>query len=157
MYSCPSVEVSGWQLAFSATTSILNSVSLLIMMTLSNGNISALLVLCAGNSAVTGEFPSQRLLSRSFHLFFDPRLNKRLSKQSRRRRLETLSRSLCVTLIMYRKSFASFLNESTRYVNRIHPETPAIPPSLFLVLFFCPTTKIMKKLCLLIQPLEQGT
>ena len=44
--------------------------------------ISALLVLCAGNSSVTGEFPSQRPVKRSFDVFFHLRLNKRLSKQS---------------------------------------------------------------------------
>ena len=43
---------------------------------------SSLLTLCAGNSPVTGEFPSQRPVTRSFDVFFDPRLNKRLSKQS---------------------------------------------------------------------------
>ena len=42
----------------------------------------ALLALCAGNSSVSGEFPSQRPLTRSFGVFFDLRLNKRLSKQS---------------------------------------------------------------------------
>ena len=52
------------------------------MMTSSNGNIFALLALCAGNSRVTGEFPSQRPVTRSFDVFFDMRLNKRLSKQS---------------------------------------------------------------------------
>ena len=45
---------------------------------------SALLALCAGNSPVTGEFPSQRTVTRSFDVSFDLRLNKRLSKQSRR-------------------------------------------------------------------------
>ena len=43
---------------------------------------SALLALCAGNSLVTGEFPSQRPATRSFGVFFDLRLKKRLSKQS---------------------------------------------------------------------------
>ena len=43
---------------------------------------SALLALCAGNSPLTGEFPSQRPVTRSFYVFFDLRLNKRLSKQS---------------------------------------------------------------------------
>ena len=43
---------------------------------------SALLAICAGNSLVTGEFPSQRPVTRSFDIFFDLRLNKRLSKQS---------------------------------------------------------------------------
>ena len=55
------------------------------MMTSSNENIPALLVLYAGNSPVTGEFSSQRPLTRRFDVFFDLRLNKRLSKQKRRR------------------------------------------------------------------------
>ena len=48
----------------------------------------------AENSPVTGEFPSQRPVTRSFDIFFDLRLNKRLSKQSRRWWFEALSRSL---------------------------------------------------------------
>ena len=48
----------------------------------SNGNISALLAICAGNSPVTGEFPAQRPVVRSFHVFFDLRLNQRSSKQT---------------------------------------------------------------------------
>ena len=55
---------------------------------------SALLDLCAGNSPVTGEFPSQRPVPRSFDVFFDLRLNKRLSKQSWGWWFETSSRSL---------------------------------------------------------------
>ena len=42
---------------------------------------SALLALCAGNSPATGEFPAQRPVTQSFGVFFDLRLNKRLSKQ----------------------------------------------------------------------------
>ena len=45
--------------------------------------VSALLAICVGNSTVPGEFPAQRLVTRSFDLFFDLRPNKRLSKQSR--------------------------------------------------------------------------
>ena len=55
---------------------------------------SALLALCAGNSPVTGEFPSQWPVTRSFDVCFDLRLNKRLSKQSRRRWFEMPSHSL---------------------------------------------------------------
>ena len=54
----------------------------------------ALLALCVGNSPVTGEFPAQRPLTRSFDVFFDLRLNKRLSKQSWGWWFETPSRSL---------------------------------------------------------------
>ena len=43
---------------------------------------SALLAICAGNSPVNGEFPAQRPVTRSFGVFFDLRLHKRLSKQS---------------------------------------------------------------------------
>ena len=64
------------------------------MMTSSNGNISALPAICAGNSPVTGEFPAQRPVTRSFDVFFDPRLNKRLSKQSWGWWFETPSRPL---------------------------------------------------------------
>ena len=42
---------------------------------------SALLAICARNSPVTGEFPAQRPVTRSFDVFFDLCLNKRLSKQ----------------------------------------------------------------------------
>ena len=38
---------------------------------------SALLAICAGNSPVPGEFPSQRPVMRSFDVFFDLRLNER--------------------------------------------------------------------------------
>ena len=55
---------------------------------------SALLALCAGNSPVTDEFPLQRPLTRSFDVFFDLRLSKRLSKHSWDWWFETLSRPL---------------------------------------------------------------
>ena len=55
---------------------------------------SALLALCEGNPPLTGGFPSQRPVARSFDVFFDLHLDKRLSKQSIRRWFETPSRSL---------------------------------------------------------------
>ena len=55
---------------------------------------SALLAICAGNSPVTGEFPAQRPLTQSFVVFFELRLNKRLSTQSWRWWFETPSRPL---------------------------------------------------------------
>ena len=54
----------------------------------------ALLAICAGNSLVTGEFPAQRPVTRSFDVFFDLRLNKHLSKQSWGWWFETPSRPL---------------------------------------------------------------
>ena len=56
--------------------------------------LSALLTICAGNSPVPGDFPAQRPVTRSFDIFFDLRLNKRLSKQSWDWWFETLSRPL---------------------------------------------------------------
>ena len=77
------------------------SISPVFMMTSSNGNMFRVTGFCAvnspvtvGNSPVTGEFPSHRPVTRSFNVFFDLHLNKRLSKQSRRRWFETPSLSL---------------------------------------------------------------
>ena len=56
--------------------------------------ISALLAICAGNLPVSGEFPTQRPETRSCDVFFDLRLNKRLSKQPWGWWFETLSRPL---------------------------------------------------------------
>ena len=55
---------------------------------------SALLAICAGNSPVPGEFPAQKPVTRSFDVFFDLRLNKRLSKHSWVWWFETLSHPL---------------------------------------------------------------
>ena len=65
-----------------------------IVKTSSNETFSALLAICEGNPPVTGGFPSQRPVTRNIDVFFDLRLTKRLSKQSRRRWFETPLRSL---------------------------------------------------------------
>ena len=57
-------------------------------------NTFASLALCAGNSPVNDEFPSQRPVTQSFDVFFDLRLNKRLNNQSWDWWLEAPSRSL---------------------------------------------------------------
>ena len=62
---------------------------------------SALLAFCAGNSPVTGEFPAQRPVTRSFDVFFDLHLNKRLSKQSRRGDLRRHRANCDVTVLLY--------------------------------------------------------
>ena len=49
---------------------------------------------CAGKSSVTDEFPAKGSVTRSFDVFFDLRLNNRLSKHSRRWLFERPSRSL---------------------------------------------------------------
>ena len=55
---------------------------------------TALLALCEENSPVTNEFSSQRPVKRSFDVFIDLHLKKRLSKQSIRWWFETPLRSL---------------------------------------------------------------
>ena len=95
---------------------------------------SALLALCAGNSPVSGEFPSQRPVSRSFDVFFHLRLNTRLSKQSRGWWFETLSCSL------WRHCNAIIWNEYHHFV--------VLKPSFVTVASFelnaCWRTKILK-------------
>ena len=54
---------------------------------------STFLASCAENSPITGEFPLQRSVTRSFGVVFYQRVNKRFSKQSRCGRFETPSRS----------------------------------------------------------------
>ena len=68
---------------------------------------SALLALCAGNSPVTGEFCSQGPVAGSFGVFFDLRLNKQLSKQSRRKWFETPSRPLISVMELWVVVFVS--------------------------------------------------
>ena len=81
-------------------------------MTLSNGNISALLALCVGNLSVTGEFRSQRPLARSFESFSELRLNKRLCKQSRGWWFETISRPSWRHCNVSRKCFVYLMSQS---------------------------------------------
>ena len=90
------------------------------MLTSSNESISALPAGCVGNWPGTGRFPSQRPVTQSFGVFFDLRLNKRLSKQSRRRWFETPSRSLwrhsndiVQNVVLFSNVHNEFLHESS--------------------------------------------
>ena len=64
------------------------------MMTSSNGNIFRVTGPLCGEFTGPGEFSTQRPVTRSFDVFFDLRLNKRLSKQPWGWWVDTLSRSL---------------------------------------------------------------
>ena len=78
------------------------------MMTSPNGNLFRVTGPLSVNSPLNGEFPSQRPVT-SFDVFCDLRLNKLLSKQSKRRRFETTSRSLwrhCNVDVMIWKRFS---------------------------------------------------
>ena len=66
----------------------------IFMMTSSNGNIFRVAGPLCGEFTGHRWIPSQRPVTRSFNVFFDLRLKKRLSKQSRRRWFETPSSSL---------------------------------------------------------------
>ena len=76
---------------------------------------SALPNLFEGNPSVAGGFSSQRLLTRSFGVFLDQRLNKRLSKQSRRRWFETPSRSIWRQC----KEHTSYITHMMRLYNNV--------------------------------------
>ena len=65
-----------------------------VMMTSSNGNIFRVTGHLCGEFTGPGELPAQRPVTRSFDVFFDLSLNKRLSKQSRGWWFETQSRPL---------------------------------------------------------------
>ena len=78
---------------------------------------SALLALCAGNSLVTGKFPTQRPVARRFDVFFDLRMKTRLSKQSRGWWFETLSRPFwCPCNVYYKLDDAPISSVWSRYL-----------------------------------------
>ena len=76
---------------------------------------SALLVSCAGNSPVTGEFSAQRPATRSFDAFFRLCLNKRLSKQSWGWWFETLSRPLWRHCKKWTRNSVTLIKTSSHY------------------------------------------
>ena len=72
----------------------INTESRINMMTSSNGNIFRVTGPLCGEFTGPGEIPTQRLVTWCFDVFFDLRLNKRLSKQPRGWWFETPSWSL---------------------------------------------------------------
>ena len=81
---------------------------------------SALLAFCAVNSPVPAEVLAQRPVTRSFDVFFDLRLNKRLSKQSRSWLFETLSSPLWRHSNVF-KSYSALSQTSWPHDTRTHP------------------------------------
>ena len=125
---------------------------------------SALLALCAGNSPVTGELLSQRPVTRSFDVFFDLCLNKRLSKQSWGWWFETPSRSLwrhcnewhagnpAALLLYYEWFFYVFclinwpLGDTTviwLVIFKLNPRTDIFSISCVIALRWTPKTSVM--------------
>ena len=96
---------------------------------------SALLALCAGNSPVPGEFPAQRPLTRRFDVFFDLRLNKRLSKQSWGWWFETSSRPLwrqCNVSTWYMSVDMSRRNEARKILLPFYETTSLVRDATLL-------------------------
>ena len=88
---------------------------------------SALLAICAGNSPVTGEFTAQRPVTRRFEVFFDLRLNKRLSKQSRGWWFETTSRPLWRHYNVILNMYGALLAELVFHVYGKHGFVKPVP------------------------------
>ena len=70
----------------------------LYMMTSSNGNIFRVTGHLCGEFTASGEFPTQRPVTRIFDVFVDLCLNKRLSKQSWGWLFETCDGTICDSL-----------------------------------------------------------
>ena len=87
--------------------------------------LSALLAVCEGNSPVTGEFHAQRPVTRSFDVFFDLCLYKRLSKQSWGWRFKTPSRPLWLHRNVVKKG-VSISHQTLAWItlDSNHPNTP---------------------------------
>ena len=80
------------------------------MMTSSNGNIFRVTGPLCGEFTGSGEFPTQRPVTRSFDVFFDLRLNKRLSKQPSGWWFETQPWSLWRQCNVTRRSWSVHVN-----------------------------------------------
>ena len=110
---------------------------------------SALLALCVGNSPVTGEFPSQRPVTRSFDVYLICALNKRLSKQSWDWWFETPSCSLWRHCNVMKESLTRRCDTGTLFtsltlVSGIHRSTDAMRN--FDVFFGISLNKLLNKL-----------
>ena len=90
---------------------------------------SALLALCEGNPPVTGGFSSQRPVTRGFDVFFDLRLHKRLSKQSRRGYLRRHRTHYDVTVFFCHGFIDSESRQPKRTLCEGHPVEPVTLPS----------------------------
>ena len=103
-----------------------------IMMTSSNGNIFRVTGPLCGEFTGLGEFPTQRPVTRSFDVFFDLRLNKRLSKQPWGWWSETPSSSLWRhrNVIFARMQISAYTNTDAHTgTNLNHQPTTTTPSS----------------------------
>ena len=111
---------------------------------------SALLAICAGNSPVPGEFHAQRPVTRSFDVFFDLRLNKRLNKQSWGWWFETLLHSLWRhrnVLPKWYYFWPEFLLSSTSTVSKISPSAVVVCVTVTQTPVICSTPKTLSDSC----------
>ena len=92
------------------------------IMSLSNGNIFHVTGPLCGNSPVTGEFPIQRPVTRSFDVFFELRLNKWLSKQSWAGdlRRHCTHYDVIVMILLYRKLLQT-MGMKLMFISEINP------------------------------------
>ena len=111
--------------------------------------LSALLAICAGNSPVTGEFPTQRPVTRSFDIFFDLCLNKRLSKQSWGWWFETLSCTLwrhcndCLIVLRLKKNRCYIhIHHTSKFENTEHQLPWNISSQMIIMKFILPYSKL---------------
>ena len=89
----------------------------------SNGNIFRITGHLCGNTPVTGEFSVQRPVTQSFDVFFDLRLNKRLSKQWWCRWFETSPRPLwrhCNVVFSLLRRHKSKFSTRSHKTSRVH-------------------------------------
>ena len=103
---------------------------------------STLLALCVGNSPVTGEFPAQKPVTRSFDASFDQRLNQRLSKQSPDWWFETPSHPLwrhCNTNTTSRGDSARcwrFMGDDGNIPLEIEVNQFSLPPESYILIVY---------------------
>ena len=114
------------------------------MMTSSNGNIFRVTGPLCGEFTGPGEFHTQRPVTRSFDVFFDLRLNKRLSKQPWGWWFETLSWSLWRQCNEEKYTTTQWtLNISRSFVSQLHYTLNRHPN----IMHHCGWPKIIHHIC----------
>ena len=120
-YPCPNRTCLFWKCHYSLLQNIVRllSTSFFHMMTSSNGNIFRVTGPLCGEFTGPGEFPTQRPVTRSFDIFFDLRLNKRLSKQPWGWWFDTSSCSLWRQCNKYIIKWIGYRYRNPRYYDRL--------------------------------------
>ena len=98
---------------------------------------SALLAICVGNSLVTGEFPAQGPVTRSFYVFLDLHLNKQLVNNREAGDLRRHSAHYDIIVMIIKDERVVFSNAYMEPQTKIKYYWKGILASMWYLFCFC--------------------